>query len=498
MTSDVHACVFPYSYATREEKNQGLARVAHLIDRLKDENTIVIDNGDVLEGSPLSYYHFQLNRDSENPFTTLMNMVGYDFYNLGNHDFNFGQEILFDHMNRLQMPCLTANVSYKGQPFSKPYHILKFANKTIALFGIMTHFVPNWEKEEHITDMEFHDAFEFARETVRQIRENEKADYIIGVYHGGMEKDPHTGMETEAQTGENQGYRMCTEIEGIDILLCGHQHHTMLGKLNNTVYIQPFHDGTELACVEIDTATGEIVPTLLEVTDPPKQELLDYMQEEENACQQWLDQPLGETRIDLTIPDENEARLHKSQVITFLNMVCKDISGADINANALFLRAKGFESKITMRDLVSTYIFPNTLMVKKINGRILKEYLEKSAEFWDVRDGQIAIEKQHDYPTPQHYNYDMCDGIEYTIKVSNPVGQRIIKLTRNGRDIKEDDVFTLCINNYRAAGGGGFTMLKEAETVKDIQRNVVEIIADYINKVKVIDFEPVNNIKVIL
>ena len=90
----------------------------------------------------------------------------------------------------------------------------------------------------------------------------------------------------------------------------------------------------------------------------------------------------------------------------------------------------------------------------------------------------------------------MLDGIEYVIKASNPVGHRVVKLTRNGSDIREDDVFTLCINNYRAAGGGGFLMLKDAPTIRDIQRNVVEIIADYITKVRVIDFEPVNNIKV--
>lgn len=200
--------------------------------------------------------------------------------------------------------------------------------------------------------------------------------------------------------------------------------------------------------------------------------------------------------IDLNIIDEDDARLHKSQVITFLNRVCEDCSGADISGNALFLHARGFRKQITMRDLVSTYVFPNTLVVKKVTGKILKEYLEKCAEFWDVENGKIIVEKHHDFPTPLHFNYDMLDGVEYTIRVSNPAGQRITRLTRNGKDIKEDDEFTLCINNYRASGGGGFTMLKEAETVKEIQRNVVEIIADYITKVKVINFEPVHNIEI--
>ncbi|MBQ1787457.1 MAG: bifunctional metallophosphatase/5'-nucleotidase [Erysipelotrichaceae bacterium] len=494
MTSDVHACITPYSYATGKEEKIGLAKAAHLINRLRDENTIVIDNGDMLEGSPLSYYHFQKNRDRENPFSKLMNMTGYDFYNLGNHDFNFGEEVLFDHMDTLKMPCITANVLYRGKPLSEPYRILNVGGKKIALFGVMTHFVPNWEKEENIRDLEFLDAFEFTKNTVSQIREKENADYIVGVYHGGLEKDPLTGEETEVQTSENQGYRICSEIEGIDVLLCGHQHHPMEGKLNGTVFIQPAHEGRQIALVEIDD--NGIVAKLLDTDDVADEDILSFINEEEQECQTWLDQPLGETMIDLNIVDEDDARLHKSQVITFLNRVCEDCSGADISGNALFLHARGFRKQITMRDLVSTYVFPNTLVVKKVTGKILKEYLEKCAEFWDVENGKIIVEKHHDFPTPLHFNYDMLDGVEYTIRVSNPAGQRITRLTRNGKDIKEDDEFTLCINNYRASGGGGFTMLKEAETVKEIQRNVVEIIADYITKVKVIDFEPVHNIEI--
>lgn len=498
MTSDVHAYLYPYAYADKTDKPMGLAKAAHTMRRLKNENTILIDNGDVLEGSPLAYFHFQKNKDKDNPFTKAMNQVPYDFFNLGNHDFNHGQDVLVDHVKHLNMPCITANVSYQGIPFSKPYRILDIADQKVALFGIMTHFVPNWESPENIRDLSFEDAFECTKRIVEEIKEKENADYIIAVYHGGMEKDPDTGMESEVQTGENQGYRMCTEIEGIDVLLCGHQHHPMYGRLNDTVYIQPPQEGREIVMVEIDPEQDSISAELVAVDEIADEDILNLVNEEEEECQKWLDMPLGTCNVDLKVLDEDDARLHKSQVITFLNRVCEDISHADISANALFLHAKGFNSKITMRDLVSTYVFPNTLAIKEINGKILKEYLEKCAEFWDVQDGKIVIEKFHDFPTPQHFNYDMLDGVEYEIKVSNPVGSRITKLTRNGIDVKEDDVFTLCINNYRAAGGGGFTMLKDAKTIKEIQRNVVEIIADYIAKEKVIDFDPVNNIRVVI
>ncbi|MEE3425671.1 MAG: 5'-nucleotidase, partial [Erysipelotrichaceae bacterium] len=290
--------------------------------------------------------------------------------------------------------------------------------------------------------------------------------------------------------------QICKEIDNLDVLLCGHQHRPMLGTSNNTFYIQSAHNGTQLAMVEIDTETGAIEGRLVDATAPADPKILDIVQAEEKDCQKWLDQPLGTSEVDMVINDEVDARLHKSQVITFLDQVLFDISGADISANALFLFAKGFEKNITMRDLVSTYPFPNTIVIKRITGKILKEYLEAVARYWDVEDDKIIIEKTHDFPTPQAHNYDMLDGVEYTIKVSNPVGHRIVSLTRNGIPVNDDDEFTLCINNYRAGGSGGFEMLRDAPTIKEIQRSVVEVIAEYIEKVKDIDFEPVDNITV--
>ncbi len=498
MSTDVHAYVYPHSYATKKEGRMGFAKLAHSFRRLKDENTILIDNGDNLEGSPFAYYHFEKRRNDPNPFSEIMNAIGYDFFNLGNHDFNHGQQLLMNFVRELNMPCISANLFYKGECLSKPYYIIEKAGKRIAIFGIVTQHIPNWEKPENIDGFTFEDAFECAKRTVKEIKENGNADYIVCVYHGGFEADPDTGEPTENNTGENEAYRICTEIKGIDVLLTGHQHRSMSGRCANTVYIQSSHNGSEFSYVEIDPDTGEITAENRKPDDVADQDILNIVKDEEADCQMWLDQPLGTTKVDLRVPDENDARLNKSQVIAFLNRVCMECTGAEISANALFLFAKGFESVITMRDIVSTYPFPNTLVVKEVSGKDLRDYLELDALFWEVRNNQICVEKSRDFPTPQHHNYDMLDGVEYEIRVSNPKGHRITRLTRNGVDVKDDDVFTLCINNYRAAGGGGFTSIKDAKTLKDIQRNVVEIIAEYIEKHKVIDFEEVHNIKVVI
>ncbi|MBP3892294.1 MAG: bifunctional metallophosphatase/5'-nucleotidase [Solobacterium sp.] len=496
-TTDLHGYIFPYRYSDGFDADMGIAKCATLIQSLRDDNTIVIENGDVLEGSPLSYFHFHQNPKDIHPIAKAIKKIGYDYVNLGNHDFNYGEDAINQYLDYIEAPCITSNLYYKGKPFGPTYVIREIAGKKIALFALVTHYVPHWEQPENIKNYEFFDAFETAKKTVTLLKDLEHPDYIIGIYHGGFERDFKTGIATEELTGENQGYQMLKEIPGLDVLITGHQHRSYVGEAFGTVYTQCLDSGREISLIDIYTDTNTIEPHVLPVDTPADEEILALVQKEEDACQKWLDTSLGDTLVDLYIEDEFQARLNKSQVITFLNLVQKEISGADICSNALFLGATGFNSSITMRDLVSTYVFPNTLVVKKITGKILKEYLEKDAEFWSVRNDSVIVNPMYDFPHPQHYNYDMLDGIEYTIKASNDVGSRITKLTRNGVPIQDEDEFTICINNYRAAGGGGFEMLKNAPTVKEIQKNVVEIIADYIQNHPEISFEEVHNIEVI-
>ena len=497
-TSDLHGYLYPYSYADHSPMNHGLARIRTLVDSLRDENTVLIDNGDVLEGSPFTFYHYQKYRDEINPVSKAMRKIGFDFVNVGNHDFNYGRKALFDHLKTCGARCLTANVLYQGKPLGPDYVIKELAGKRLAFFAVTTQHIPNWEEPQNIEGLAFPDACETARRIVRLIKEQEHADYIVCIYHGGFEKDPQSGEALQADSGENEGYRMISQIDGIDILIAGHQHATFCGKAFQTCYTEPASNGTYLSCFTIDTESGEIVPELMKVDAEADPEIMEMCRDREDEVQKWLDTPLGYTPKDLRNHDEFESRLNKSQLASFLNRVQLAISGADLSGTAIFLRAKGFYHDITMRDVVSTYFFPNTFFVKQINGRILKDYLETTARFWTVREDRIIIDPLYDFPTPMHHNYDMLDGVAYTIKVSAPVGERIRDLTRNGQPVRDDDEFLLIINSYRAAGSGGYDMIKNAPTVKEIQKDAVEIIGSYIIQEHTIDFEDVHNIKVVI
>ena len=501
-TSDVHGTVYPHSYADNATSvDLGYARIATLVRELRDRNTVVIDGGDVIEGSALTSFHQRFRADKPSPATLALADVGYDYICLGNHDFNFGQDCLDLHIQHSGAQNLSANVSRAGEPLAPDYVIREISGAKVAFVGVSTQYIPNWEPPAHVEGMAFENALESVSRRVKEIREHDLAHIVVVCYHGGFERDPITGEPIGEDTGENLGYRMLTQVPGIDVLLTGHQHRVYCDCVDGVdggkvAIVQPGHKGAYLACVDIDAATGQALPSLIEVKAEPAQDVMDHFTEEEAACQLWLDEPLGESVVDLEIRDSFAAKYDKHQLVTFLNLVQSEAIDAQLSATALFPGATGFTNPITMRDLVSTYIFSNTLVLKEVTGAVLKEFLEKSVEFFALEDGRVVVSPDYADP-PQDFNYDMVDGIEYTVDVSRPIGERIVSMTCKGSPVQPDDVFTLAVNNYRGMGGGGFPMIAQAPTLRENLTDMVELIANYISRHDGIDFGEVHNIRVL-
>lgn len=498
-TSDLHGMISPYQYSDKSLAVQGLARLSAHIHALKDEHTLLIDNGDVLEGCPLNFYHAVYEKDSRHPMADAINYLGYDYYNLGNHDFNYGPDMLHRYMNDVKAQCLTGNIYEDGKVLGKEYTIHEFDEAhRIALIGVTTQHIPVWEQPHNIEHNTFENAFEYVKRTVKKIQETEQVSGICVVYHGGFEKDLETGKNTEAQTGENLGYRICSEIEGIDVMITGHQHRSLSAVCCKKAVTQTAFNGKELAVINWDLDTKEISTELLKADQEIDETLMSLIAEKEERTQNWLDKPLGVVKDgDLLVHDLFEARLHKHPLVSFLNQVQLASTGAQLSANALFNDAKGFRHEITMRDLVSTYVYPNTLVVLKVSGSILKRYIEKCAEYFDVKDGKITVAHRFMWPKPQHYNYDMVDGVDYVLNVSAPAGQRIVSLTYQGKPVQDEDEFTMAVSNYRAGGGGDFNMVKECEVVKTIQDDMVALMAEYLREHPVLEVAHKENIQVI-
>ena len=133
-----------------------------------------------------------------------------------------------------------------------------------------------------------------------------------------------------------------------------------------------------------------------------------------------------------------------------------------------------------------------------MNGQTLRLYLEQCADYFMVKDNQIVVNPMFDEPKPQHFNYDMLDGIDYTLRISKPLGSRVVSLTYKGQDIRDTDVFSVAMNNYRASGGGNFHMIPPCKTLLEIQTDMTDILADYILDKKIVTITHHDNIKVIV
>ena len=227
--------------------------------------------------------------------------------------------------------------------------------------------------------------------------------------------------------------------------------------------------------------------------------LIEQISSYEAKTQLWLDQPIGKLTGDMLVKDPMQIRTEDNALIEFINKVQMELSGAQISNTALFDNVSpGFPTDITMRDIVSNYIYPNTLKVIRISGQDIKDALEQSAEYFELAEnGDLKVSKAFMEPKPAHYNYDMWEGISYTFNISRPVGNRVVQLDFEGEPINLEASFDVVMNNYRAAGGGNYAMFQNKPVIKDIPTDVAELLAGYIMERGTIEASVNHNWKVI-
>jgi 2',3'-cyclic-nucleotide 2'-phosphodiesterase/3'-nucleotidase len=502
-TSDLHGHILPIHYANNSYNEVGLAKVAAFIhqERLACPNILLVDNGDLIQGTPLAYHHAKIDNSPCNPMVLCLNELDYDAAVLGNHEFNYGKEVLGKAIKESHFPWLAANVvdKHTGEPYyGKPYLVKELQyGVRIGLLGLTTSYIPNWENPGNIDAFDFRDVVETAHKWVRYLREAERVDVVVVAYHGGLEKDIESGMPSEPLTGENQGYRLCEEVEGIDVLLTGHQHRAIAAEVNGVAVLQPGHQGSHLGKATLQLAFKEgrwlvmhKATELLPVKDIlPSNDILDLVQTYESKTQKWLDLPIGQSTGDMSITDPMAVRTRDNALIEFINKVQMYYAGVNISNTALFdNQSRGFKPNITVRDVVSNYIYPNTLKVIRVTGQDIKDALEQSAAYFADYDGEsYKVSKAFSAPKPQHYNYDMWEGIDYRINISLPLGSRVTMLYYEGQPIDLNASFDVAMNNYRAGGGGEYSMFRGKPVIRDIPTDISELLTTYILEKRTIE-----------
>lgn len=512
-SSDLHGNVLPINYGANEYSPVGLATYASIVEETKatEENVLVIDNGDLIQGTPLITHYMKEHQSEEHPMIHIMNKIGIDAAVIGNHEFNYGKHVLNDVIEQSEFPWLSANCLDEptGEPlFGTPYIMKQLPNGVnVAIIGATTDYIPNWESPDHIEGITFADARDTLEKWVDHVRATEQPDIVIVSYHGGFEKDLATGEQTERETSENQGYAICETIKGIDLLLTGHQHRQLTGTVHGIPVLQPGKYGENYGKITINvekeqnrwktTSIETELGDLLNVET--REDIVTYIEPLEQSTQDWLDQPLGYVKGDMIIGNPLDVRTKAHPFISFIQRVQMDASGAPISVTSLFNNeTTGFGKIVTMRDVVSNYMYPNTLAVLELSGEDIRAALEQSASYFILdKYGEITVNPTYVEPKPQHYNYDMWEGIEYTIRVSKPMGSRIEKLTYEGVPIQDDDTFEVVLNNYRASGGGEFDMFPGKRVIKEIQKDTVELIHEYFERYSTVQATSPNNFEVI-
>jgi 2',3'-cyclic-nucleotide 2'-phosphodiesterase / 3'-nucleotidase len=517
-TSDLHGFIRPGKYTGNSPAHYGLAKIATLVKqvRQKDPDAILLDSGDTIQGSPMEYYHARIDNSPVDPMMLVMNHLRYSAMAIGNHEYNYGRKVMEKAMNEARFPWLAANTLKKGtgDVYTKPYHIIRMkSGLKLGVLGLTTQQVPNWEEPKNIAHVDFIDVVDAAKKWVPVIKQQEKADVILVSYHGGLEhKKEVDGTITPLSwtNGENQAYQLATQVEGIDVILAGHMHTPVPDvRVNGVLITEPNKWGTHLSVVDLElenrngrwTVIDKKAKLLEASTAPPDPEVLRLTEEYERKTREFLNRPVGKVRGDMTVRNHHWHRTHDNALIEFINKVQMEASGASISSTALFDNTvPGFPEQVATRHILATYIYPNTLKVIRVKGADIKAALERSATYFKQNGGKDPVEVNPRFTTPkaQHYNYDMWEGIRYTIDVSRPEGSRITGLTDlSGNPIEMDKEYDVALNNYRAGGGGGYSMFAGKPVVKDINLEISELITKYIRKRDTVEATVDNNWKIV-
>lgn len=487
MTSDTHG--FWLNRLTHPTAT--LFNTAGTIESIREKSqhpVVAIDLGDFIQGSSFATYCSQEVKDGS-CFARAMNALNYDFQIIGNHEFNYGQEYRDSVLKELDAQILLSNIvrDSDGQPFiGQPYQIIERDGIKIGVIGVTTHYIPHWELPKHYEGLMFLDAFETTKKYVKELRP--LVDILVVAYHGGFESELETFLPLEELTGENQGAKMLQEIEGIDVLLTGHQHRAINQQVKDAWTVQPGHAGEYVAEVILELDEGNQIIRregfLHETSQYPALEALrPQLEPQLSKGKAWLETVLGQAPIEQPTCDIFIARVNGHPFLELLNQVQLKVTGADFSGIALVNEHfVDFQGDITNEILLKAYPYYNLITKVQLTGQEIYEVMEYNLEYFELdATGQMIVNPEYISPKPRHYNYDIYSGFKTIADASKPKGQRIIQLIdeRTNQPLEKDRVYQLAISQYRAVGGGDYTMFTKEKIVEITQFDIAsELVKD--------------------
>ncbi|MFC6714683.1 bifunctional metallophosphatase/5'-nucleotidase [Branchiibius cervicis] len=531
-TTDLHGHVYNWDYFKNAEYDDkahndiGAAKAATLIKAVRAERgrhtCVTLDAGDTIQGTPLAYYFAKITPISPNikhPMAVAMNAIGYDAAALGNHEFNYGLDILRTFQRQLAHPLLGANALdwNTGRSVFPPFTFKRiWANGrllTVGILGLVTPGVAIWDKTNVEGKVKFNGIVEQAKIVVPQMKRM-GADIVVVSCHSGA--DTSSSYGDALPYPENASTLLAQQVPDIDAILVGHAHveipqryvtNEQTGK--QVLLSEPDYWGMRVTVMDLNLtwhrgqwSVASATSTLLNsntVDEDPKvarlvrsahEKVLAYVNSKIGVCTQEMS---GAT-----------ACWEDSAAVDFINLVQATtvkagLAGtADANTPVLSIAAPFSRDAdipagdVTVRDVAGLYIYDNTLLGIKFTGAQVKAYLEQSATYFKQVSGTgpfpssavtNAVTATAPNGTPD-YNYDVMGGLDarltYDIDIAQAPGSRIKNLQYAGAPVGDADPFVIAINNYRQSGGGGFPGVTTAPVVYNRQGEIRQALIDYV------------------
>ena len=539
-TSDLHGSIFNWNYYTNAEYHDvanndiGLAKLATLVETVRSQrgrdHTLMIDAGDTIQGTPLTYYFARLAPIADghvHPMAAAMNHIGYDAAVLGNHEFNYGIPFLRAFASQLDFPLLGANAldARTGAPAFRPYVIKNVRVHgeqpiKVAVLGLTNPGVAIWDRANVEGEMTFAGLVEQGAIWVPRIRA-EGADVVVVAAHSGAGTSSSYGDLLPFP--ENASILLAQQVPGIDAILVGHAHQEIAERRivnestgREVVLTEPLAWGMRLSLIDLSlvrSAHRWVVESvrssvLNSNTACPDPELVTLLRADHDKVVRYINSVIGRARVAMSC---RRAHYEHSAAMDFINLVQAQAVRAAIAGTAhgalpvLSITSPANREAaipagpVSVRDVAGLYIFDNTLLGIILTGAQVKAHLEKSAEYFRQVSGlgpftsaelTNAVTDAAPTGTPD-YNYDVMAGLDapltYDIDVAASAGCRILNLAYAEAPIDPASTFVVAVNSYRQSGGGGFPAVTTAPVVHNAQQEVRQLIIDWVTSHEVID-----------
>ncbi|WP_283750692.1 bifunctional 2',3'-cyclic-nucleotide 2'-phosphodiesterase/3'-nucleotidase [Bacillus cereus] len=489
-TSDIHVNLMNYDYyQTKTDNKVGLVQTATLVNEAREEakNSVLFDDGDALQGTPLGDYVANKINDPEkpvdpkyvHPLYRLMNLMKYDVISLGNHEFNYGLDYLNKVISKTEFPVINSNV-YKDdhdgieendKHYFKPYHIFEkevedeSGQKQTVKIGVMG-FVPpqvmNWDKANLEGKVIAKDIVDTAEKLVPEMKA-QGADVIVALAHSGVDKSGHTPKM------ENASFYL-TEVPGVDAVLMGHSHTEVKDIFNGVPVVMPGVFGSNLGIIDMqlkkidgkwevqkDQSKPQLRPIANSKGTPlveSDQNLVNEIKDDHEATIKYVNTAVGQTTAPINsyfslVQDDPSVQLVTNAQKWYVEKLFAEngqyskYKGIPVLSAGAPFKAGGRNGAtyytdipagtLAIKNVADLYVYPNTLYAVKVSGAQVKEWLEMSAGQFNQIDSKKTEEQplvNIGYPT---YNFDVLDGLKYEIDVTQPA-----KYDKDGKVVNEN------------------------------------------------------------